>query len=221
MSLGFKKGSAHLVLLGLALLIVTSVITARIRPYLYLALQHSGYALGINLNNIASADYVDFIKSQNGERENKLSGEFLNQTFDYNELNALQANVLGDSASSNKKIEIDISEQRLYMKEGDSTIGTFLVSTGKWAPTPTGSFAVWTKLRYTRMTGGSKALNTYYDLPNVPYVMYFYQGYGIHGAYWHNNFGQPMSHGCVNMRPEEAGIVFNWANVRTPVVVYN
>ena len=221
MSLGFKKGSAHLVLLGLALLIVTSVITARIRPYLYLALQHSGYALGINLNNIASADYVDFIKSQNGQRENKLSGEFLNQTFDYNELNALQANVLGDSASSNKKIEIDISEQRLYMKEGDSTIGTFLVSTGKWAPTPTGSFAVWTKLRYTRMTGGSKALNTYYDLPNVPYVMYFYQGYGIHGAYWHNNFGQPMSHGCVNMRPEEAGIVFNWANVGTPVVVYN
>ena len=221
MSLGFKKGSAHLVLLGLALLIVTSVITASIRPYLYLALQHSGYALGINLNNIASADYVDFIKSQNGERENKLSGEFLNQTFDYNELNALQANVLGDSASSNKKIEIDISEQRLYMKEGDSTIGTFLVSTGKWAPTPTGSFAVWTKLRYTRMTGGSKALNTYYDLPNVPYVMYFYQGYGIHGAYWHNNFGQPMSHGCVNMRPEEAGIVFNWANVGTPVVVYN
>lgn len=45
-----------------------------------------------------------------------------------------------------------------------------------------------------------------YDLPNVPYTMYFYQGYGLHGTYWHNNFGTPMSHGCVNMpTPERAG----------------
>ena len=71
------------------------------------------------------------------------------------------------------------------------------------------------------MTGGSKALGTYYNLPNVPYVMYYYQGYGIHGAYWHNNFGHPMSHGCVNMKPEEAGIVFNWADIGTKVVVHS
>lgn len=219
MSFSFKKGSVQLVFLVLALLVVSFVIAARIRPYLYLAIQHSGFAMGINLNNIASASYVDFIKSQNGERKNQLSGVFLNQTFDYNELNTLQANVLGDSSSSNKKIEIDLSDQKLYMKEGDNIIGSFLVSTGKWAPTPTGSFAIWTKLRYTTMAGGSKALGTYYNLPNVPYTMYFYQGYGIHGAYWHNNFGNPMSHGCVNMRPEEAGIVFNWANVGIPVIV--
>ena len=221
MSVGSKNGTVHLVLLGLALLVVLSIIAVRIRPYLYLAVQHGAYALGINLNNIAQKGYVDFIKSQTGQRENRLSGVFLNKTFDYNELNALQANVLGDSASANKKIEIDLSEQKLYMKEGDSTIGTFLVSTGKWAPTPTGSFAIWTKLRYTTMAGGSKALGTYYNLPNVPYTMYYYQGYGVHGAYWHNNFGQPMSHGCVNMRPEEAGIVFNWASIGTPVIVYN
>jgi len=42
-------------------------------------------------------------------------------------------------------------------------------------------------------------------------VMYFYKGYGIHGAYWHMNFGTPMSHGCVNMKPDEAGLLFNWA----------
>ena len=71
------------------------------------------------------------------------------------------------------------------------------------------------------MKGGSKALGTFYDLANVPYVMYYYQGYGIHGAYWHNNFGHPMSHGCINMRPEEAGIVYSWADVGTNVIVQN
>src|SRR5205085_10458890 len=77
---------------------------------------------------------------------------------------------------------------------------------------------IWTKLKYVRMTGGSKAINTFYDLPNVPYTMFFYnsevpkyKGYGIHGAYWHNNFGHPMSHGCINMKPSDAQEVFNWA----------
>ena len=132
----------------------------------------------------------------------------------------IDPDILGqNTASDNKWIEIDLSEQRLYMKEKDRTVGSFLVSTGKWAPTPTGQGRIWTKLRYARMTGGSKALGTFYDLPNVPYTMYYDRGYGIHGAYWHNNFGQPMSHGCTNMRPEEAGIVYNWAQVGTRVVV--
>ena len=50
--------------------------------------------------------------------------------------------------------------------------------------------------------------------------MYYYKGYGIHGAYWHNDFGTPRSHGCVNMKPDEAGIVFDWAAVGTRVVVH-
>jgi len=47
----------------------------------------------------------------------------------------------------------------------------------------------------------------------VPYVMYFYRGYGIHGTYWHSNFGYPMSHGCVNMETSQAGWLYNWAYV--------
>jgi hypothetical protein len=73
------------------------------------------------------------------------------------------------------------------------------------------------------MEGGSKALHTYYYLPKVPYTMFFYndvvarkRGYGIHGAYWHNNFGHPMSHGCINMKPEEAGVLFEWAAPEIP-----
>ena len=58
------------------------------------------------------------------------------------------------------------------------------------------------------------------DLPNVPYTMYFYKGYGIHGTYWHHNFGHPMSHGCVNMRTSDAAWLFNWASVGTPVVTH-
>jgi hypothetical protein len=69
------------------------------------------------------------------------------------------------------------------------------------------------------MKGGSKELGTYYDLPNVPYTMFFYNdkvpmmaGYSTHGAYWHNNFGHPMSHGCINMKISEAALLYYWAD---------
>ena len=58
-----------------------------------------------------------------------------------------------------------------------------------------------------------------YNLPGVPYVLYFYKGYSLHGTYWHSNFGTPMSHGCVNMPTPEAQWLFNWAPVGTPVHV--
>jgi lipoprotein-anchoring transpeptidase ErfK/SrfK len=58
-----------------------------------------------------------------------------------------------------------------------------------------------------------------YDLPNVQWVMYFYRDYSLHGAYWHNNFGQPMSHGCVNMRNEDAKWLYDWAPEGTSVMV--
>lgn len=129
-----------------------------------------------------------------------------------------QTAVLGEN-TSNKHIYVDLTSQKLYAKEGDNTVMEFSISSGKWGRTPTGDFEVWIKLKYTRMQGGSKALGTYYNLPNVPFTMYFYnnevpksRGYGIHGAYWHNNFGHPMSHGCINMRPEDAEKVFYWAN---------
>jgi lipoprotein-anchoring transpeptidase ErfK/SrfK len=60
-----------------------------------------------------------------------------------------------------------------------------------------------------------------YYLPNVPYTMYFYGGYGLHGTYWHNNFGTPMSHGCVNLSTADSGWLFDWASVGTVVNVHN
>lgn len=127
--------------------------------------------------------------------------------------------VLGESTSA-RHIYVDLSNQKLYAYDGNTLVYQFLVSTGKWNHTPTGDFNIWIKLRYTRMSGGSGA--DYYDLPNVPYTMFYANskvprsdGYSIHGAYWHNNFGHPMSHGCVNMRPEDAQKIYDFANPPT------
>ncbi len=129
--------------------------------------------------------------------------------------------VLGTS-SGNKRIEVDLTNQKVYAYEGDSKVYEFIVSTGKWAPTPTGEFTIWAKVRSQKMEGGNKAWGTYYYLPNVPYVMFFYnsdiakmRGFSFHGTYWHNNFGHPMSHGCVNMKIADAQILYDWAS---PVV---
>ncbi|MBI4089187.1 MAG: L,D-transpeptidase [Candidatus Levybacteria bacterium] len=122
-----------------------------------------------------------------------------------------QTSVLGINVSnSNKHIYVDLSTQTLYAYEGSNKFMQVLISSGKWGRTPVGNYNIWTKLRSTRMSGGQGA--DYYDLPNVPWVMYFYNDFGLHGAYWHNNFGYPMSHGCVNMRPVDAHKLFDWVD---------
>lgn len=172
----------------------------------------------LRLNELERQEYVNFIKSQKGEYNSQVNqGFFNNQPVKIpspQDLAAREKEVLGTKAyaGEEKWIEIDLSDQRLYAHEGDRVVYNFLVSTGKWAPTPTGQFRIWIKLRYTLMAGGSRALGTYYYLPNVPYTMYFYKGYGVHGTYWHNNFGQPMSHGCVNLATPDAEKLFWWAD---------
>lgn len=112
-------------------------------------------------------------------------------------------------------IDIDISDQMLYAYDGDEIVASFVVSTGVAAhPTLTGQYYIYVKYLYTDMSGPG------YYLPDVPYTMYYYSGYGIHGTYWHNNFGVPMSHGCVNMRTSDAGWLFNWASVGTLVNIH-
>lgn len=217
----FEEGifRVSLLILVLTLFILTLVL---FRKNVHTAINETAWFFGINLNNIQSDSYVNWIEEQSDKQQNTQSGIFLNKSivFKYQEA-ANVSPILGLQTTAGEKwVEVDLSDQRLYMKEGDTIVGNFLVSTGKWYPTPTGEWPIWTKLRYTRMKGGSKALGTFYDLPNVPYTMYYYKGYGIHGAYWHNDFGTPRSHGCVNMKPDEAGIVFNWANVGTRVVVH-
>jgi hypothetical protein len=119
-------------------------------------------------------------------------------------------------ANEERWIEIDLSDQKLYAWEGNNMFLETSVAAGlPWTPTPTGEFRIWIKLRATKMEGGSGAY--YYYLPNVPYVMYFgnanvpnWKGYGLHGTYWHNDFGTPRSHGCVNLPTEIAKELYYW-----------
>lgn len=123
---------------------------------------------------------------------------------------------LPDNVGSGERwIDVDLSEQRTYAYEGNQVVNSFIVSTGTWQhPTVTGSFNVYVKYRAADMSGPG------YYLADVPYVMYFYRGYGLHGTFWHNNFGTPMSHGCVNLPTDDAGWLFNWASVGTVVNVH-
>lgn len=119
--------------------------------------------------------------------------------------------VLGASTPAGEKhIYVDLTSEQLYAYQGDTQVMQTFIASGKWDPTPVGNFHIWEKLRATRMSGGSGA--DAYDLPNVPYVMYFYEDFGLHGAYWHDNYGHAMSHGCVNMRSIDAQKIYDWAD---------
>lgn len=142
----------------------------------------------------------------------------LAQSSSSSEESAVEAQVLGTTnpAGEEKWIEVHLGQQMLRAWEGNKIVKEFAISSGKWFRTPKGTFHIWYKTRYQAMKGGSKALGTYYYLPNVPSNMFFYKGYALHGAYWHNNFGTPMSHGCVNEPLAQAAELFEWAGPVVP-----
>ena len=120
-----------------------------------------------------------------------------------------------EKGNGKRWIDVNLSEQRVYAYEGDIIVNAFIVSTGTArTPTVTGNYKIWIKLKSTTMSGPG------YHLTNVPYTMYFYKGYGLHGTYWHNNFGTPMSHGCVNLSIPDAQWLYNWAFEGTEVNVH-
>lgn len=130
-------------------------------------------------------------------------------------LNDESTAVLGQT-SSDKWIEVDLSEQKLRAWDGNELFLETLVSTGlPWWPTPRGEFKIWSKVRATKMEGGTGKY--YYNLPNVPYVMFFEnneiagsRGFSLHGTYWHNDFGNVHSHGCVNLPTPIAEKLYSW-----------
>jgi lipoprotein-anchoring transpeptidase ErfK/SrfK len=120
---------------------------------------------------------------------------------------------IASSGNGARWIDVDLTNQRVYAYEGDVLVNSFVVSTGTWlTPTVTGKYKIYVKIRSGNMHG--QLLSS-----RCPYIMYFHNGYGLL-AYWHSNFGTPMSHGCVNLRTEEAGWLFNWASVGTVVNVH-
>lgn len=121
-----------------------------------------------------------------------------------------------------KRIVVDRSEQKLYAYEGEELFMEESVSTGiELTPTPRGTFTVFKKRPSRYMQGPIPEISQkYYDLPGVPWNLYFTeQGAIIHGVYWHNNFGTQWSNGCVNLPMDKAEELYKWADVGTKVTV--
>ena len=128
----------------------------------------------------------------------------------------------GAVTSTTKRIVVDLSKATLYAYDGDTLFMQESISTGlEFTPTPRGTFAVFKKTPSRYMQGPiPEVSDQYYDLPGVPWNLYFTSGGAvIHGAYWHDNFGQPWSHGCVNLEPQAAKKLYQWAVVGTKVTV--
>lgn len=190
------------------------------------------YKLNISGDTTTSCCNEDVVRKSTGKfDEEATTAIFNNQVIDYPKTSlayaysqALAQNtnsdtaVLGttNAAGEEKWIDVSLAEQKVRAWEGNKLIMEFPISSGLWAPTPTGTFNIWYKTRSQSMVGGSKEMGTYYNLPNVPNNMFFYKGFALHGAYWHNNFGHPMSHGCVNEPLANAAQIFEWAGPVVP-----
>jgi lipoprotein-anchoring transpeptidase ErfK/SrfK len=126
--------------------------------------------------------------------------------------------------TTTKRIVVDVSEEKLYAYDGDVLFMEESISTGlEFTPTPRGTFLVFKMTPSRFMQGPIPGVSDQvYDLPGVPWNLYFTKdGAVIHGAYWHDHFGKPWSHGCVNLPPQKAKELYLWADIGTPVIVQN
>lgn len=121
-----------------------------------------------------------------------------------------------------KWIDVNITKQVLVAYEGTKAVFATLVSSGEAGlddpettkSTKRGIFRIHTK--YISITMDSDVVGEEYELRDVPYVQYFEGGYALHGAYWHDGFGQPKSHGCINLAPDDARRLFWWTEPQVP-----
>lgn len=132
------------------------------------------------------------------------------------ELGALPADDLTASSlpPPQRWIEVDLSEQRLQAHEGNLA-HVFRVSTGDADhPTIIGHYNIYVKYERSDLIGRD------FYRRDVPYVMMFYPSFALHAATWHDDFGTPVSRGCVNLRLEDAAWLFDWADIGTLVFIH-
>ncbi len=113
-----------------------------------------------------------------------------------------------------RSVRVDLSEQRLYAYENGYLVNSFLISSGlPKTPSPPGEYHIQRKI-YSHLYSGPD-----YFLPNTLYNLQFRSHYYLHGAYWHNNFGHPMSHGCINIHYKDAKWIYDWMQVGDLTVI--
>jgi lipoprotein-anchoring transpeptidase ErfK/SrfK len=138
------------------------------------------------------------------------------------------------STGTDRKLFVYLDSQRVEAVENGEVIRTFKVSTGKSkTPTVTGSFYIYDRYRHKTMRSDvGRGQRDFYEVEDVPYTQFFHKDFAFHGAFWHNNFGHPASHGCINMATkdqnkrwsnvsEDAGWLYGWAALGLPVIVTN
>ena len=122
--------------------------------------------------------------------------------------------------TTDKLITVDIGKQMVYAWQGGKIVFQTNASTGMYyTPTVKGSFKIQTKIPLQDMKENYPPYEPYF-IKNVPNVMYFYQAYAIHGAYWHNKFGMRVTHGCVNVPVAASKWLYDFADVGTQVAVF-
>jgi hypothetical protein len=146
-----------------------------------------------------------------------IAGDFVKVISDL----APEDRVPGAKYTGTKHIFVNIKQQMLYAYDGEELFMKQPISTGMGeTPTEPGTFAIFRKVPSRYMQGPLPGSTDEYDLPGVPWSMYFtVDGAVIHGAYWHNHFGTPASHGCVNMPPEKAEELYRWADLGMKVTI--
>src|SRR5690606_9843159 len=112
-------------------------------------------------------------------------------------------------------IDVDVGEQVLVAYRGEQPVYATLVSSGRGSPTPLGNYPVWAKVTSIDMSNQGYEDNAYL-VQGVPWVVLFQGHNALHGAYWHDRFGQRRSHGCVNLAPRDARWVFEWFGPALP-----
>ena len=122
--------------------------------------------------------------------------------------------------ANEKRIEVRLADQLVIAYEGDTQVQLFRCSAGEnkngVSLTPTGNFTTDYKRSSRHMIDGNDHHMNTFNLPGVPWISYIdVNGISFHGTYWHNNFGVPMSHGCINLPPDSAKWLYRWTN---PVV---
>ncbi|MBI5839007.1 MAG: L,D-transpeptidase [Chloroflexi bacterium] len=124
-----------------------------------------------------------------------------------------------DVPDAEKNIHVDLTEQLVTAFEGETMVFSSRCSSGaKGTRTPAGDFSTYHKGPSIHMTNQGDAVNNIYDLPGVPWCSFFSgDGAAFHGTYWHNDYGRPRSHGCVNLPSEAAKFIYCWTRPKVPV----
>jgi lipoprotein-anchoring transpeptidase ErfK/SrfK len=122
--------------------------------------------------------------------------------------------------TTDKLITVDSARGMIYAWEGGKILNQSPAATGMYyTPTVKGQYKIYRKVPLQDMKGSYPPYPPYH-IKNVPNVMYFYQAYAIHGAWWHNKFGGRVTHGCVNTPVEFSKWLYDWAPIGTQVYIF-